>query len=83
MQIADFRSLVYYNSLKSWPVARNPFRAATVRKRDTSRGDFGCGQAALWGSLLSCGRLSIGLRRLPTAAQDTILPHYDLNSLCK
>ena len=30
--------------------------------------------AALWGSLLSFGRLPIGLRRLPTAAQDTILP---------
>jgi hypothetical protein len=36
----------------------------------------------LWGSLVSCGRLSIGLarfrakrRRLPTAAQDAILPH--------
>jgi imidazolonepropionase-like amidohydrolase len=29
----------------------------------------------LWGSLLSCGRLLIGLRRLPTAAQDNILPH--------
>jgi imidazolonepropionase-like amidohydrolase len=30
---------------------------------------------SLWGSLLSCGRLLIGLRRLPTAAQDTILPY--------
>ena len=29
----------------------------------------------MWGSLLSCGRLSIGLRRLPTAGQDAILPH--------
>jgi zinc protease len=29
----------------------------------------------MWGSLLSCGRLPIGLRRLPTAAQDNILPH--------
>jgi len=40
----------------------------------------------LWGSLASCGRLSIGLRiraaieqrRLPTAAQDAILPHVVL-----
>jgi hypothetical protein len=29
----------------------------------------------LWGGLLSCGRLLIGLRRLATAAQDGILPH--------
>jgi hypothetical protein len=28
-----------------------------------------------WGSLVSCGRLLIGLRRLPTAAQDNILPY--------
>ena len=29
-----------------------------------------------WGSLVSCGRLAIGqTRRLPTAAQDNILPH--------
>jgi Peptidase family M28 len=37
-------------------------------------GNFG----NLWGSLASCGRLSIGPwigRRLPTAAQDAILPH--------
>jgi beta-glucosidase len=32
----------------------------------------------MWGSLLSCGRLLIGLRRLPTAAQDNILPYREL-----
>jgi hypothetical protein len=32
----------------------------------------------MWGSLLSCGRLLIGLRRLPTAAQDDILPYLGI-----
>jgi hypothetical protein len=36
----------------------------------------------MWGSLLSCGRLSIGLRRLATAAQDNILPHTASTHLC-
>jgi S-formylglutathione hydrolase FrmB len=34
----------------------------------------------MWGRLVICGRLSIGAvqRRLPTAAQDTILPHISV-----
>jgi type 1 glutamine amidotransferase len=48
----------YYNSLKSSRVATNLIRAATVRERDTCRGNFGCGYAALWGRPVACGGLS-------------------------
>src|SRR5215831_7450335 len=46
-----------------------------TRSRSGRREHMTSCHSRLWGSLLSCGRLLIGRRRLPTAAQDNILPH--------